>query len=345
MKWGIIILLILGAVAAASAALLIGAMRTDSSAAADKNSPSDVEVVTAKISIPAMTVVTLEHVTKEKISNKDLPPGAMTNSTKVIGRVLSVPVVEGQILTESCFVTTGTGAQLAAALPHGMRAVTVNLSRSAIPDQALLYPGCVVDVLVSFRLSRTDEGQAISTTMLRGIQVLAVAGDSVVSNPNDEDKKDSRARRTSSGAAVTLMVDPKQAEALQLAAGSGSISLAIRNPLDRNMFDIEGTVLSQGRLAHLGSVLTSAVFSAGQNEQKSLAEQILSVIDLPQQSQGEGIADPNLFTKPQPPKPNEEYQVRRSPRWGVTVIRGRESKIEELAIPENEDATGVVSRK
>ena len=68
MKWGIIILLVLGVIAAASAALLVGSLRTGSSDPSDKNTSSCIEVATAKISMPAMTVITLNHITKQEIS-------------------------------------------------------------------------------------------------------------------------------------------------------------------------------------------------------------------------------------------------------------------------------------
>jgi Flp pilus assembly protein CpaB len=171
-----------------------------------------------------MTVVTLEHFTKQAVPRNELPQGQqLTNPIRVVGRILAIPVVEGQVLTESCFVADGSGAQLAAALPEGMRAFTVNLNSRAIPDQFLLYPGCVVDVLVSFRLSSSprSEGQAVS-------------GESVVSTPEEEQANQrTRSTNTSRGLQVTLLVDSKQAEALQLAVDNGSsISLAIRNPLD-----------------------------------------------------------------------------------------------------------------
>jgi pilus assembly protein CpaB len=317
--------------------MLIGSLRAGPSASGDKKS-LEIEVATAKASLPAMTVITLDHVIAEAVSKDDLPEGRLVRPAQVIGKVLAVPVVQGQVLTYSCFVTEGTGALLAAVLPHGMRAVTVTLSSKQIPDSQLLYPGCVVDVLVSFRLAgRDNDGQAISTTMLRGIQVLAVAGESIVSAPEEEAKsavKPSRpSRAAASTAMVTLMVDPKQAEALQLAADNGSIALAIRNPLDKNLVDMEATILSQGRLANSGSALTPAVLSVMQTEQGLLARQ----------AREDSPSDANI-PGPQP-KPDEEHQIRQSPRWGVSVIRGRETNFEELAIPASMSTVRAGARK
>lgn len=338
MKWGIVILLILGAVAAACAAVLMGLLSIPSSEASQS---TDIEVAMAKVSLPAMTVVTLKHINKEMVSRDELPPGQLVSPSRIIGRVLTVPVVEGQVLTESCFVSEGTGALLAAAIPHGMRAVTVAVSSRAMPDSILLYPGCVVDVLVAYRLSsRSSEGQALSTTMLRGIQVLAVSGDSVVSNPGSEEDNGTQKRNTSKGALVTLLVNTKQAEALQLAVENGHISLSIRNPLDKKMFELEGTVLSQGRLAHLGSMLTPTVPHA----QEMMVEEPLES-DNPQeqgtssnnpQDPAQVGSIPGMEMLIQPPKRTEKSQFPKSPRWGVTIIRGRETKIEEFETSEDQ---------
>jgi pilus assembly protein CpaB len=339
MKWGIIILLILGVVAAASAALLVGTLRTGSSDSSGQNASSNVEVATAKITMPAMTVITLDHIIKEEISKEELPEGPILSASQVIGKVLAVSVVEGQVLSDSCFVTEGTGAHLASALPYGMRAVSVNLSSKSIPDELLLYPGCVVDVLASFKLSSSNrnKGQAISTTMLRGVQVLAVEGNSVVKKPDMEGKSTAKARRSGSQLTVTLMVDPKQAEALQLASDNGNISLTIRNPLDKKMVDMEATVLSQGRLANLGSVLTPAVFSSAentQNEQIPLENQTLFNGDMQSKTQEDNDTDIDIMGKQA--ISDEKYQIRQYPRWGVTVIRGCETTVEELDIQQSE---------
>jgi pilus assembly protein CpaB len=354
MKLGIVILLILGLVAAACAAVLMGTLNLNSSNSR-QNTSENIEVAMAKVSLPAMTVLTLEHINEEAISRDELPEGQLVSPSRIIGRVLAVPVVEGQVLTESCFVTEGTGALLAASLPHGMRAVTVAVSSKSMPDSILLYPGCVVDVLVCYRLSsRESEGQALSTTMLRGIQVLAVSGDSVVSNPESQEEGGTK-RRSNRGTLVTIMVDPKQAEALQLAMENGSISLSLRNPLDRKMFELEGSVLSEGRLARLGSMLTPTVLPTVPNNQVISAEpkqplstdnpqvQSINTNNSPQENSITGIFGAKMPV-PQPQSINK-YPIRQNSRWGVTVIRGRETKLEEFEASEDNEAEKTAVKK
>lgn len=347
MKWGIAILLILGVVAAGSAAMLVGILGVKSSASSNNDSsPSNIEVAMAKVSMPSMTVVTLDHIVKEEIPKENMPEGKLLSPSQVIGKVLAVSVVEGQILTDSCFITEGTGSHLVANLPDGMRLVSLNLSTKSIPDALLLYPGCVVDVLVSFKLSSSDRnmGTAISTTMLRGIQVLVVEGNSVVSKPDAEGESTAKARRSGSQITVTVMVDSKQAEALQLATNNGSISLAIRNPLDKRMVDMEATVLSQGRLASLGSVLTPAVFTAAElKEQLLLIKQSLNSEDTLEQTQEDNNVEKDIIERQV--ISDEQYQVRQNPRWGITVIRGSETTIEELDIRQSNPVTTARTNK
>jgi len=382
MKLGIIVLLVLGVVAAGSAALLVGTLSIHSNEA-KKADVSKVEVAKAKINMPAMTVITLSHIETEEIPKDKLPEGKVFSPSQVVGKVLAVSVVEGQVLTDACFVTEGSGAHLASALPYGMRAVSVTLSSKAIPDELLLYPGCVVDVLVSFRLSSSDRnmGSAISTTMLREVQVLAVEGNSVVTKQDVEGEVKAKAKRSNGQVTVTLMVDSKQAEALQLAIDNGNISLAIRNPLDKKMVDAEATVLSQGRLASLASVLTPAVFSeANVEEQLSLAED--------QNTDTEQVLQNDLNENAMQEAPNNEGQThdkqvsllsllkhsiskqsalndgaqqqdssksqitrqqaisdyhgqpRQYPRWGITVIRGSDTSVQELEIPQSNPLEG-----
>jgi Flp pilus assembly protein CpaB len=134
------------------------------------------------------------------------------------------------------FAGSGPGVHLAATLPEGMRAMSVSLSDYSSLD-GLLYPGCAVDVLATFDLrgqTEDKEGGVISTTILRGVQVLAIEDKTAVSA---SEKTDEKAARQDRRRRVTLMVNPKQAEQLQLAMEHGMISLSMRNPSDRTMAD------------------------------------------------------------------------------------------------------------
>jgi len=180
-----------------------------------------------------------------------------------------------------------------------------------------------VDVLASFKLSSRDQskGQALSTTLLQGIQVLAVDNVSVVSKKDD--RKDSTRKANYSGnrkIMVTLMVNPRQAEALQLAQEYGKISVAMRNPLDRNPVDGDTTVLSEGQLAKYGSMMTPAVLTSQRKTD------FLEKIGSSTRNVEKIVKDTKISSKA------KEQPKGRSPRWGVTVIRGRDVQVQELDI-------------
>jgi Flp pilus assembly protein CpaB len=265
---------------------------------------------------PAMTQITTSHIIKGTLEKGEAPEGYLPSPARAIGRVLALPVVEGQVLTKSCLVPEGSAAQLASALPHGMRAFTVTISTESV--MGILYPGCVVDVLATFKLSqsKTSKGQAISTTLIPGVQVLAVENISIVSKEEEREKSALAGVRSGSRRlTVTLMVNPKQAEALQLAVSNGSISLAMRNPLDKRPVDEEPTVLSEVLLAKLASLLGPKVLA--ESEKAALLGEANEGIEL-----------------------SQEYQTKPSSHRVVTLIRGREVLDVEVDISESEATTG-----
>jgi len=320
MKWSVIVLIVLGLLAAFATSILVASFRTAPSGSSAKGS-SNVEVILANTSLPAMTVITSKHIAVNTVSEEALPDGYFSNPVQVLGRVLAVSVVEGQVLAKSCLVTDGSAAQLAAAIPHGMRAVSVMLSNRSISG-GMLYPGSVVDILASFRLPSRDrsKGQAISTTLLQGIQVIAVDDRTIVSIQDDK-KGPENTRKYNNGnqkMMVTLMVNPRQAEALQLAREYGSVSVTMRNPLDRYPVDSDTTVLSEGQLAKFGSVMTPAVLTP---------QQRMDFLEFEVRDSSEEIGEDG---KEAARRPIRERRTESSQQWGVTVIRGKDVQLQQL---------------
>lgn len=308
MRWAIVVLIVLGLLAALSASLLVKALRTES----EFGGKGETNAVVAVKALPAMSLITPQNITIKKVSRKGLSVSYLSEPAQVVGKVLAVPVVEGQVITKGFLISEGTGAQLAAVLQPGMRAVSVPVSRHSVMG-GLLYPGCLVDVIATFRLRYQDErGQAISTTLLKSIQVLAIQDESIISTAEQEKAPAKNSPRSNEGQlTVTLMVDTRQAEALQLAMDNGKISLAMRNPLDQKTTDTEGIVLSQGRLAKLGEFLSPSVLAASTDPN------------------GGDIATQNSDQL----KRIFGDDSSRGPQWEVTVIRGREVKEEVTTSP------------
>ena len=246
MKWSIFGLLLMGAVAAVCTAVLVASLRVTPQVAqsVEKAPAEEIEILIAAKAMPAMTVVDAKSVAMSTVPVEHAPDGHLVNAVEVVGKLLSVPVVEGQVFTRACFATEASGAHLASALAEGMRAVSLSLSRSQV---GLLYPGSVVDVLVSITkpsASGERRGEAISLTLLQGVEVLAIENRTVVSE-QQENSSQNGGLSTDRNRMVTLMVNSTQAKALQLAVQYGNVSLALRNPLDSDPVEIDTTLLSE----------------------------------------------------------------------------------------------------
>ena len=253
MKWSIVGLLFFGIVAAVCAAVLVAFIQS-------RNKPLDgttLEIFVAAKALPRGKNIDPDSIERREIPKKEVPEGACTNEVQVIGKVLAQPMLEGQAFTSDCFAQQGSGYRVASVLQPGMRAKTLSLQDHQ-GLYGILYAGCFVDVLVSFKSSDSAlSREAMSTPLLQKVQVLSVDAETLVNEkedgPSPEGKKSSLNR--SKKLLVALMVDLAQASALQLAEQYGTISLVLRNPLDEDPVRTNQALLSQ-----LASGQTSGLF-------------------------------------------------------------------------------------
>lgn len=118
-------------------------------------------------------------------------------------------------------------------LKPGMQLYTIKMHNAEFVVGEMLEPGCFVDVLVSFpRESSAGNGEdeAVSKALLKKVQVISVKGE--LDKPIRLDKEGKTSNSSPSywkELFVTLAVDTKQAEQLQLASRQGSIKL-VRHP-------------------------------------------------------------------------------------------------------------------
>ncbi len=303
MKWPILGVIVVGFIAALAATVLIISLRAGGN---QEEAESDtVEILVAVRDIPAIQLIATNDVAARRVKKEDAPPEALTNSLQLIGQVLITPVLEGQVFTTRHLATTQSGVHLAATLPPGFRAMGVTLSTdSGIED--VLYPGSMVDVVASFKLPALDGGsspEVVSATILQGVQVLGVGQRTIVSETStvaENAVNDKRDRM------VLLMVDGKQAEMLNLASNHGRLSVSLRNPLDQNTEDLQGT-----RMSDLSSQLAQriAALTAIQDARGSL------------QVATEGIPDE---IDPEPSdEPARVAAAEPEPLWTTVVMRGR----------------------
>ncbi len=323
MRWSIVVLIVLGVLAAACAAMLMGTFRASMRSTKE---PTTKEAGTVEIAVAAkellpMTVLDANSVETKTIARSEMPEGCIEGDIGVVGKVLTISMVKGQPFLAKSFATDGTRQTFAKVLPKGMRAVSIPLPRHS-GLEGLLYPGCRVDVLASFRVTAQDNGpkEAISRVLIEGIVVLAIGNHTIVSpEPEETEDGSARSRRNTD---VTLLVNPQQAEALQLAMEHGSLSLAMRGPADDVPGHGKGTSLSElsEDLARMmrRSKVTPTGRPIGETPAAPDTRPIGPVVEVP------GTADPL------PPDART---------WTTIVIRGGKVHSETFDIDEKPDGT------
>ncbi|MFP6584628.1 MAG: Flp pilus assembly protein CpaB [Candidatus Hydrogenedentota bacterium] len=258
MSFSVVLLIVLGVVAAGAAALFTATLSAGNIGEVLSTATPDVVILVAKEDIGKTMSIRESDIVSKTVAASATPVNYYTDPTQIIGRRVVSDMFSGQAFTKASFPTAGSGVQLATQIPQGKRAVSIQIS-SYESLQGLLYPGAIVDVLASFRVSGYRDGNALSTTLLQNIQVLAVSNIIVGDNSTLEQEDDRLKNRVSNQPSVTLLVTTKQAEALQLAMKFGQISLTMRNPSDAKTVDDEATLLSEGIMAELATLLGTTV--------------------------------------------------------------------------------------
>lgn len=156
------------------------------------------------------------------------PQGGFDSAEKVVGRVSRQALVPGEPILESRLAPIDIKGGLSATLEVGKRAITVRVN-DVIGVAGFALPGSYVDVLVSARDARNEP---FSKIVLDRVKVLAVAQETAADPAKPKVVN-----------AVTLELTPAESERLDLARSVGSLSLALRNELDRVALTSGGTRL------------------------------------------------------------------------------------------------------
>ncbi len=214
--------LVLGLVAAVYAA----------SWASRQSDAAATRVVVAAVDVELGTRLTPEMLTLVDWPTGAVPAGAFASLEALQGRVLRVGVLRGDALVERKLAPAGAQGGLSAVITQGKRAMTVRVN-DVVGVAGFALPGTFVDVMVNTQRGRGDDGH-ISKTVLEQVLVLAVA---------QEASRDETQPKVVS--AVTLELTPQDAEKLDLARSVGTLSLVLRNQVDRQRVSTVGTTKQQ----------------------------------------------------------------------------------------------------
>jgi pilus assembly protein CpaB len=148
--------------------------------------------------------------------------GAMKNTQDAVGRMVMFPIAAKEPVREALLAAPGA-VGLTAKIPDGMRAVAVE-TNDVTNVSGFLFPGCRVDVLVTFRPenARADT-EDLTATVLQNVEVLST-GERLQPDPSGKPQKVRQ---------VTMLLNPDDAQKLVLAANKGAVQFVLRNGTDQ----------------------------------------------------------------------------------------------------------------
>ena len=206
-------LMILVSVLAGAIAVFLAA-RWMGSQSGEKND----QLVIAGVDLDMGSVLTEAMLKVVAWPSSAVPANAFHDSKPLTGRVIRTPVFKGDLILEPKLAPKGTPGGLPSIIQEGKRAISVKVNE-VVGVAGFALPGSFVDVMVN---TTDSKDKSISKIVLRNILVLAVAQDAKLIDAKPKVVN-----------AVTLEVTPHEAETLDLARSVGTLSLILRNPIDR----------------------------------------------------------------------------------------------------------------
>lgn len=187
---------------------------------AQRGSLASTKVVVAAVDIELGSRVLPQMLTVADWPTGSVPAGTFKDAKELQDRVVKTSVLRGEAILERKLSPAGTKGGLSAVIAEGKRAMTVRVN-DVVGVAGFALPGNYVDVMVNTQKEHGKDGQ-VSMTVLEQVLVLAVA---------QEAGRDETKPKVVS--AVTLELTPADAEKLDLARSVGSLSLVLRNQLDK----------------------------------------------------------------------------------------------------------------
>jgi pilus assembly protein CpaB len=202
---------------------------------ASRQSLASNKIVVAAVDIELGGKITPQMLTTVDWPSGSVPAGAFSEVKNLQDRVIKVGIMRGEAIVERKLAPPGSQGGLSAVIAEGKRAMTVRVN-DVVGVAGFALPGNYVDVMVNAQQdkARGEEGRQISKTVLEHVLVLAVA--------QEAGRDDTKPRVVS---AVTLELTLDDAEKLDLARSVGTLSLVLRNQVDKQTVATQGITKSE----------------------------------------------------------------------------------------------------
>ncbi|GLK79560.1 Flp pilus assembly protein CpaB [Methylopila turkensis] len=228
MKAARIVVLGIAIVAGIGAALLAGGSDEPEPAVTDAAPLKTVEVLVAASDIQMGGVIRAEDVRWQAWPEEAASPhfvtksGAPTAAQDNVGAIARSPFVVGEPIRPDKLIKGSGSGYMAAILPAGMRAISVEISPETGAGGFIL-PNDRVDVILTRRVQGAGgRDETYSETIAANIRVLAI----------DQAVEDKDGQKVVVGKTATLELTPSQSEQLALSRQLGTIALALRSLID-----------------------------------------------------------------------------------------------------------------
>ncbi|MFD1703922.1 Flp pilus assembly protein CpaB [Methylopila henanensis] len=228
MKAARIVVLGIAIVAGIGAALLAGGSNEPAPAVTDVAPLKTVEVLVAASDIQMGGVIRSEDMRWQAWPEEAASPhfvtkaGAPTAAQDNVGAIARSPFVAGEPIRPDKLIKGSGSGYMAAILPAGMRAISVEISPETGAGGFIL-PNDRVDVILTRRVQGAGgRDETYSETIAANIRVLAI----------DQAVEDKDGQKVVVGKTATLELTPSQSEQLALSRQLGTIALALRSLID-----------------------------------------------------------------------------------------------------------------
>jgi pilus assembly protein CpaB len=192
------------------------------------------KVVVAAVDIELGSKISPQMLTTSEWPSESVPSDAFKDAAQLQDRVVKAGVLRGEAIVGRKLAPVGTQGGLSAVIAEGKRAMTVRVN-DVVGVAGFALPGNYVDVMVNAQQERGNaHNNQVSMTVLEQVLVLAVA---------QEASRDETKPKVVS--AVTLELSPGDAEKLDLARSVGTLSLVLRNQLDKKTVATSGVTKAE----------------------------------------------------------------------------------------------------
>jgi len=189
--------------------------------------PQTVEIVVAAEDLEANRIVKDGSITTKAVPRDKAPKGYSSDTTQVIGKVLTSSLLKGQPITSDVVSDPGPVERLQHLLPpnHGLVALSVPAA-----EITLVVPNAIVDIIAFVKEPGDD--RVLHGCLLDRVPVWSVGNWTILDRQTQEEgaKSKSVTRRSSAGP-LYLMINEEQQELLQMAQYlKANLMVVLRNP-------------------------------------------------------------------------------------------------------------------